>query len=57
MNLRHKSSAKGVIMLEGENLHLWSPTKGVNPIPASITVDQKQHKSNQQTTHTSLNTT
>ena len=40
MDLRHQSSAMCIIMLGGEDTHLWSATKVGNPIPAIISVEQ-----------------
>ena len=39
MDLRHQSSATCIIVLGGEDTHLWSATKIGNPIPTTIPVD------------------
>ena len=48
MGLLHQLSA--IVLGEGDT-HLWSATKGGNPIPATILVTTRN---NQQSTHTSL---
>ena len=47
MDLRHQSSAMCVIMLGGEDTHLWSATKG------GLDKKQPTTRNNQQLTHTS----